>query len=88
MTSTKNTSRRPIAQRIHAASRGPIAREDRPPLDGVSPAEEVARYIADMTIQLASMASGARLDLLAYFLNMAHAESIVVARPPTDPLRS
>jgi hypothetical protein len=45
---------------------------------------EVARYIADMTTQLASMASGAHLDLLAYFLNMAHAESLSLVREPPE----
>ena len=34
----------------------------------------VAGYIADMTAQLESMATEAHLDLLAYFLAMAHAE--------------
>jgi len=41
---------------------------------------DVARYIADMTAQLASMARAAKLDLLAYFLNMANAESESIAR--------
>ena len=35
----------------------------------------VAGYIADMTAQLESMATAAGLDLLAYFLAMARAES-------------
>ena len=43
--------------------------------------EDVARYIADMTVQLASMASGAKLELLAYFLKMAHAECVSQFRP-------
>ncbi len=38
-------------------------------------ATAVARYIADMTGQLESMAIAARLDLLGYFLAMARAES-------------
>ena len=38
-------------------------------------APAVARYIADMTAQLESMATAAGLDLLAYFLAMARAES-------------
>jgi hypothetical protein len=41
---------------------------------------EVARYIADMTAQLASMARVAGLGLLAYFLSMANAESEANAR--------
>lgn len=45
-----------------------------------SPAVEVARYIADMTSQLESMAIAANLDLLAYFLAMARAESESSAR--------
>lgn len=40
----------------------------------------VARYIADMAGQLESMAIAARLDLLAYFLAMARAESEASAR--------
>jgi hypothetical protein len=43
-------------------------------------AAEVARYIADMTGQLESMAIAANLDLLAYFLAMARAESESSAR--------
>jgi hypothetical protein len=41
---------------------------------------EVARYIADMTAQLGAMARAAGLDLLAYFLAMANAESETEAR--------
>ena len=47
----------------------------------------VARYIADMAAQLESMAASARLDLLAYFLAMARAESEASAggAPPLSP---
>ena len=41
---------------------------------------DVARYIADMTAQLEAMAIAARLDLLAYFLGMARAESELFVR--------
>ena len=41
---------------------------------------DVARYIADMTAQLEAMAIAARLDLLAYFLGMARAESEIYVR--------
>ena len=41
---------------------------------------DVARYIADMTAQLEAMATAAHLDLLAYFLGMAKAESELFAR--------
>jgi hypothetical protein len=40
----------------------------------------VACYISEMTAQLESMASAAGLDLLAYFLAMAHAEGEAAAR--------
>jgi hypothetical protein len=43
-------------------------------------AADVARYISDMTSQLELMASLAQLELLAYFLSMAHSESEAIAR--------
>ncbi len=42
----------------------------------------VARYLADMTAQLESMAGAARLELLAYLLAMARAEAENLARTP------
>jgi hypothetical protein len=60
------------------SARAPIRDE---PTD---PKADVARYIADMTAQLAVMARAADLDLLAYFLNMANAESESVARGGVD----
>jgi hypothetical protein len=41
---------------------------------------DVARYITDMTAQLEAMAIASRLDLLAYFLGMAKAESEIYVR--------
>ena len=41
---------------------------------------DVARYVSDMTAQLEAMAAAARLDLLAYFLGMAKAESEMFVR--------
>ena len=41
---------------------------------------DVARYVSDMTAQLEAMANAARLDLLAYFLGMAKAESELFVR--------
>jgi hypothetical protein len=41
---------------------------------------DVARYITDMTAQLEAMAVAAHLDLLAYFLGMARAESELFVR--------
>ena len=55
-----------------------------PPLGAITrraaEAMTVARYIADMSGQLESMASAAHLDLLAYFLAMARAEGEASAR--------
>jgi hypothetical protein len=36
---------------------------------------EVSRYIASMTAEMATMARSAKLDLLVYFLDMAHVEA-------------
>ena len=41
---------------------------------------DIARYVTDMTAQLEAMAIAARLDLLAYFLGMAKAESEIYVR--------
>ena len=46
---------------------------------------DVARYIADMTVQLEGMAISAKLDLLAYFLGMAKAESELFVRMNSAP---
>jgi hypothetical protein len=47
------------------------------PIDAADPALaiESARYIAQMSGELASMARNANLDLLAYFLDMARVEA-------------
>jgi hypothetical protein len=57
-------------KRADDPSRGLVARE----------ALDVAHYITDMTAQLEAMAVAARLDLLAYFLGMAKAESELFVR--------
>jgi hypothetical protein len=44
---------------------------------------DVARYITEMTAQLEAMSIAARLDLLAYFLGMARAESELFVRTNT-----
>jgi hypothetical protein len=41
---------------------------------------DVARYITDVTAQLEALAIAAHLDLLAYFLGMAKAESDILVR--------
>jgi len=57
-------------KRADDPSRGVVARE----------ALDIAQYITDMTAQLEAMAVAARLDLLAYFLGMAKAESELFVR--------
>ena len=44
--------------------------------------EAVARYLADMTSQLESMARAADLELLAYLLAMARSEADSISRKP------
>jgi hypothetical protein len=57
-------------KRADDPSRGVVGRE----------ALDVAHYITDMTAQLEAMAIAAHLDLLAYFLGMAKAESELFVR--------
>jgi hypothetical protein len=77
-------SNRDVAMRRHAV-RGRVEdvvyatrRESQTNVEPKTPA--VAGYIADMTAQLESMATAAGLDLLAYFLAMARAESEAAAQ--------
>lgn len=47
---------------------------------------DMLRYISEMTGELASLAGGARLPMLTYFLNMARVEAelqLADAAPPT-----
>jgi hypothetical protein len=56
--------------------------------DEVSSAQAVARYLADMTGQLESMARASKLELLAYLLAMARSEAEILAieaRPDPAP---
>ena len=67
------------------AGKGALARPQRranDPSHGAVTREalDVGRYITDMTAQLEAMAIAARLDLLAYFLGMAKAESELYVR--------
>ena len=41
---------------------------------------ETARYIASLSSELAGLARTSRLDLLAYFLDMARMEAIAIAK--------
>ena len=63
-----------------APPRSPRRADD--PTDGAVTPEvlDVARYIASMTAQLEAVAIAARVDLLAYFLGMAKAESEIFVR--------
>jgi hypothetical protein len=62
----------------------PIRKSEGPSAGLVSrEALDIARYITDMTAQLEAMAVAARLDLLAYFLGMARAESELFVRTNT-----
>ena len=45
-------------------------------------AAEIARYIAQMTAEMAGMAGAARLEMLAYFLDMARNEAEMAIRSP------
>lgn len=49
-----------------------------PPV-GPDKADEAARYICQMTGEMALLARGARLDTLAYFLEMARIEAQTMA---------
>jgi hypothetical protein len=66
-----------VRSRVTKRSRAP-RRESAKSGEATAPA--VASYIADMTAQLGSMATAAGLDLLAYFLAMARAESDAASR--------
>ena len=58
-----------------------LNRKEGSAFDAATPdAIDVARYAADMTSQLEAMANAAHLDLLAYFLGMAKAESELFVR--------
>ena len=46
--------------------------------------EELSRYIAQMSGELASMARSVRQDLLAYFLDMARVEATSRGRKPGE----
>jgi hypothetical protein len=65
--------------------------ERKPPLPSAKPApvedaQTVARYLADMTAQLESMARAAKLELVAYLLAMARAEAeSLTNHPASDP---
>ena len=51
-----------------------------PPSSAPENKPELARYIADMIVQLESMAISARLDTLAYYLSMVRLEGETAAQ--------
>jgi len=55
------------------------AEETAPPRAAASPAE-TAQYVAEFSAELAFLARQARLDLLAYLLDMARLEAIRVTQ--------
>ncbi len=63
-----------------APSRAPRSVNDSSDAAVTREALDVARYITDMTAQLEAMAIAGRLELLAYFLGMAKAESEIFVR--------
>jgi hypothetical protein len=63
-----------------APARAPRSGNDSSDAAVTREALDVARYITDMTAQLEAMAIAGRLELLAYFLGMAKAESEIFVR--------
>lgn len=63
-----------------APARAPRSANDSTDAAVTREALDVARYITDMTAQLEAMAIAGRLELLAYFLGMAKAESEIFVR--------
>jgi hypothetical protein len=59
-----------VAHDDPTSGRGRAAREG----SGGTP-QDVARYIGQISVELSSMARKSDLNLLAYFLEMAHAEA-------------
>jgi hypothetical protein len=53
--------------------------------EDISSGEETARFVADMIVSLSDLARAAKLDLLAYLLDMARVEAEVQARQTETP---
>ena len=68
-------SRRPSPEYRNSSSNRPASAKST-----TQEALDVARYVADMTAQLEAMAIASRLEMLAYFLGMAKAESELMLR--------
>lgn len=76
-----------IRQARAAALQGAAAlkldEEPPPPAPAENPAA-LAAYIAEMAAELAALAGGAGLPMLAYFLNLARVEAQIYARELGD----
>lgn len=80
MTATKSSQSHSRARNVRAAEppESERAKAERSAPNGRRPGKDtanVAEYIASITAELATMADGARLDMLTYFLNMARLEA-------------
>lgn len=64
---------------VRGPAEGPASRPD------AREALDIARYVTDMTAQLEAMAIAAKLELIAYFLGMAKAESELYVRSNVAP---
>jgi hypothetical protein len=76
----------PVPRRPSSEYRNVLSDRSTPAKSTAQEALDVARYVADMTAQLEAMAIASRLEMLAYFLGMAKAESELMLRTsPGEP---
>ncbi len=68
----------------NAALRAAAVVDDLRPVTGRRDSVEIARYIADMSAEMAAMAGAGKLDILAYFLSMARVEAEIISRNGLD----
>jgi hypothetical protein len=78
--SPKPAPQEPDDRRHERLGVSPAPLHGAPTPDDEALALESARYIAQMSTELASMARASRLELLAYFLEMARMEAISSVR--------
>jgi hypothetical protein len=57
-----------------------LSEPDMKSLSGRADPVETAKFVADFTLELSSLARASRLDLLAYLLDMARLEAIRVVQ--------
>ncbi len=75
MAASSAQSKRPPALRDATA----LLMRHRPAFAEPLPRADVLHYITQMTAELSSLARSARLDILAYFLDMARVEAAATA---------